>query len=135
MSDKIAQKSDWEVEDMPEKTREFILNRTFSPQDMEALTRGNIPQEMEDKWFWYMDGNRLYAHRSWSGICIYIIEFREDNNHVVTVNDDPQQYKCQDVEEEQLRLNKLLDWWSRPVYDHYGEWISETVDAINAKKQ
>lgn len=29
---------------------------------------------MEDKWFSYMDENTLYAHRSWTGYCIYIIE-------------------------------------------------------------
>lgn len=29
---------------------------------------------MEDKWFSYMDENTLYAHCSWTGYCIYIIE-------------------------------------------------------------
>ena len=33
---------------------------------------------MEDKWFSYMDGNTLYAHRSWTGYCIYIIEINEE---------------------------------------------------------
>ena len=44
---------------------------------------------MEDKWFSYMDGNTLYAHRSWTGYCIYIIEINvETGVHDVTVNRD-----------------------------------------------
>jgi len=77
-----------------------------------------------------MDGPTLFAHRSWTGYCIYQIDFKDNNNHIVRVNRDPEQYKCASVEEDRESLNKLLDWWSEVPYDHYNEWLSETSDAI-----
>ena len=125
-----AQRDDWKTEPMPEQREVFVLKRSFSDGEMAALRRGNVPQAMEDKWFWYMEGSTLWAHRSWTGFCIYQIDFKEDGNHVVTVNRDPDQYKCSSSEEDLETLNKLLDWWTEDQYDHCGEWISETYDAI-----
>ena len=103
---------------------------TVSEEEMDVLRCGNIPQAMEDKWFWYMEGSTLWAHRSWTGYCIYRIDFKEDNNHLVTVNRDPEQYGCTDIEEDIESLNNLLDWWARTPYDYYSEWLSETHDAL-----
>ncbi|MBR0137331.1 MAG: hypothetical protein IJM15_02870 [Erysipelotrichaceae bacterium] len=133
---RIARRKDWKTEAMPDQHETFVLNRSFSDVQMEALRCGNIPKAMEDKWFWYMEGSTLRAHRSWTGNCIYQIDFKEDNNHIVTVNRDPEQYKCTSIEEDRETLNSLLDWWSEAPYDHYNEWLSETYDAIkkNEKK-
>ena len=130
---RAASREDWKTEPMPEKHETFMLHRSISDKDMEALRLGNVPQEMEDKWFWSMEGPVLWAHRSWTGFCIYRIEFKEDNNHFVTVNRDPEQYLCTDIEEDIKTLNNLLDWWIRAPYDHYGERISETHDALKKK--
>ena len=94
----IARRGDRKTKPMPRRHETFILNRTFSDKEMEALRCGNVPQAMEDKWFWYMEGATLWAHRSWSGDCIYRIDFKTDNKHVVTVNRDPDQYNCTSVE-------------------------------------
>ncbi|MBO7676672.1 MAG: hypothetical protein J6S49_04080 [Erysipelotrichaceae bacterium] len=115
---------------MPGQHEIFILERSFTDKQMDALSYGNVPQAMEDKWFWYMEGSTLYAHRSWTGYCIYMIEFREDDHHVVTVNRDPQQYKSSGIEEDIESLNRLLDWWTEVPYDHYNEWLSETYDTL-----
>jgi len=128
---KIATRDDWNIKDMPEKRDTFTLEREFTEEQIVALRRGNIPQEMEDKWFWYMEGDTLYAHRSWTGICVYTVEFAfQENRHRVTVNRDPEQYGGNSVEEDRKRLNRLLDWWTQTDYDHYGEWITETVDML-----
>ena len=128
-----AKKYDWENHDMPAQNDSFILRRSFSEDQMAALRHGNIPQEMEDKWFWYMEGNTLYAHRSWTGFCVFIVEFSSDGNNKVTVNRDPSQYKSVSIEEDRESLNELLNWWSGAPYDYYSEWLSETANAI--KKQ
>ncbi len=128
----VARHDDWKTMPMPENHDTFILSRPFSDDDMVVLSYGNIPQEMEDKWFWYMEGSTLWAHRSWTGFCIYKIDFKEDNNHAVTVNRDPEQYTCTSIEEDIEKLNKLLDWWTDPPYDYYNEWLSETYDALKA---
>ena len=125
-----ARRSDWKTESMPEQHASFVLSRSFSDEEMAALRSGNIPQAMEDKWFWYMEGSSLWAHRSWTGYCIYRIDFQEDHRHVVTVNRDPEQYSCTSTEEDRKTLNILLDWWTQSPYDHCSEWLSETYDAV-----
>lgn len=130
----VARRSDWKTTPMPEQRETFVLNRSFSDQEMFALRCGNVPKAMEDKWFWFMEGSTLWAHRSWTGHCIFRVDFQEDNHHLVTVNRDPEQYRSFGVEEDRESLNKLLDWWTQPPYDHYNEWLSETYDALKKAK-
>ncbi len=127
---RVAQRSDWKTKPMPRQHDTFVLARSFSAAEMDVLRRGNVPQAMEDKWFWYMRGTTLWAYRSWTGYCIYRIDFKEDDHHVVTVNRDPQQYRCTSIEEDVDSLNRLLDWWSEIPYDHYNEWLTEIGDAL-----
>ena len=127
---RIARRDDWKTTPMPEKHETFVLNRPFSEKEMCALRLGNIPKEMEDKWFWYMEGSTLWAHRSWTGFCIYKIDFKEDQRHIVTVNRDPDQYGSTDIEEDLRLLNGLLDWWTKAPYDHRGEWLSEVYESF-----
>ncbi|MBQ5342807.1 MAG: hypothetical protein J6Z24_05035, partial [Oscillospiraceae bacterium] len=135
LTKKTAVRTDWKTLDMPEKNETFLLRRHFREGEMDVLRKGNIPKEMEDKWFWYMDGDTLYAHRSWTGYCIYIIRFTDGGEHQVTVNRDPEQYGCTSIEEDTVTLNKLLDWWCQPQYDYYHEWLSETLDTLKKKEQ
>ena len=129
----VAVKADWKTEPMPEQKESFILKRDFTKEELANLRRGNVPREMEDKWFFYMKRNRLYAYRSWTGFLIYIIEFSSDSNeHKVTVNRFPEQYNCTSIEEDRNMLNNLLNWWTKDHYDYYSEWIEETVN--NLKK-
>ena len=126
----VAKRGDWKTEPMPERHDTFVFKRVFSEKEMEALRCGHVPQAMEDKWFWFMEGSTLWAHRSWTGYCIYRIDFKEDNNHLVTVNRDPAQYTCTSIKDDVESLNKLLNWWADTPYDHYDEWLSETFDAL-----
>ena len=128
---KIALRDDWKNKPMPDRHETFVLHRSFDKQEMDILRMGHIPQEMEDKWFWYMEGSTLFAHRSWTGYCIYEIGFREDDDPVVKVNRDPEQYKCTDIEKDRITLNQLLDDWTKDPYDHYGQWLNEIFDALN----
>jgi hypothetical protein len=94
-----------------------------------------VPEAMEDKWFWYMQGNKLYAHRSWTGICIYIVEFCPGHVLRVHVNRNPKQYYCTSDEEDLQTVNKLFSWWTEAEYDYYGEWMTELVDQIGKTKE
>lgn len=129
----VVKKSDWKTLPMPEEHGTFILDRHFSQRELDILRRGHIPQEMEDKWFWYMEGDKLYGHRSWTGYCIFVVEIGEGSQHKVTVNRYTEQYRSAGDEADRVALNKLLDWWCQPEYDYYGEWLSET--AANLKAQ
>lgn len=127
---RAARRDDWKTEPMPDLHDTFVLNRSFSDEEMDVLRHGSIPQAMEDKWFWYMEEDTLWAHRSWTGYCIYRIDFKEDGHHVVTVNRDPEQYRCTSAEEDTVSLNRLLDRWTQTPYDHYNEWLAETYDML-----
>ncbi len=127
---RAARRDDRKTEPMPALHETFTLSRAFTDDEMSALRRGNIPQSMEDKWFLFMEGSTFWAHRSQTGYCIYRIDFKEDNRHIVTVNRDPEQYRCASVQEDISSLGSLPDMWTRTPYDYYGEWISETYDAL-----
>lgn len=128
----IATKADWEITDMPEANAVFKLERKFTKEQLEILRCGNIPREMEDRWFWYMERNTLYAHRSWSGNCIYIVEINEETGiHRVTVNRDENQYLCTSIQEDIESLNELLDGWAGVPYYYWNEGIDETISSIN----
>lgn len=60
---KIATRDDWNIKEMPEKRDTFTLERAFTEEQIVALRRGNIPQEMEDKWFWYMESHQWRQSR------------------------------------------------------------------------
>lgn len=107
---KNACRDDWKIEPMPEMHETFELSRPLTNKETEALRRGYIPETMDDRWFMYMEGDTLFAHRSWTGRCIFKVDFKEDGHHVVTVNRDPVQYGCNDIEEDIDTLNGLLDW-------------------------
>ena len=127
----VAVKADWQTEPMPDHKETFILKRHFTEEKHKNLRRGNVPKEMEDKWFFYMKRNRLYAHRSWTGIMIYMVELTPGGDeHKVTVNRLPEQYGCTSIEEDREKLNNLLDWWTEEIYDYYHEWLEETVNYL-----
>lgn len=94
--DNKALKSDWKTEPMPKEHVVLSFPHEFSPEDYEKLQFGVIPRQMEDKWFIYFEDNKLYCHRSWTGYCIYIVEFEvsEKSSQIVkiTVNRDKEQY-------------------------------------------
>lgn len=108
ISMKIATKTDWKTLDFPAEVRTFEYNREFSEEELNLLKYGHIPREQEDKWFMYMENNIIYFHRSWTGFGIYKIELKLDNNHMVTVNNDPDQVKV-DFSKKIDLLNSLLD--------------------------
>jgi len=69
---------------------------------------------MEDKWFTFYEEPWLHLHRSWSGFCIYQVQFEliaTGSYRVaqVIVNRDPEQYKGTDDKADALLLAVLLD--------------------------
>lgn len=107
--DYIVTKADWETTPMPEKNTQFTIKRKFSDAEINRLKRGYAPEEMEEKWFYYYEDGKVYFHRSWTGSCIYIVEFHfKTNEHIVTVNRDENQYTNTDIDEDIETINDLL---------------------------
>lgn len=128
----VASKKDWKTEEMPIESESIELIRTFSEADLFNLSFGNIPQQMENKWFWYVDDNKLYAHRSWTGFCIFILELNATSNtHKVIINRNKEQYRSTSIQADLEKINSLLDYWIKPKYDFYMEWLDEILYNIN----
>lgn len=49
MKKRPATANDWRTMPMPEAHDEFSFRRSFTPEQMELLRMGNVPEVMEDK--------------------------------------------------------------------------------------
>lgn len=107
----MVKKTDWNsLADMPQETEHFVLERQLSETEISILKEGHRPEEMEDKWFMYWEDNKLYFHRSWTGICIYIVSLMEGTDKLdVIVNRNPNEYKETNIEQDKTMLQILIN--------------------------
>ena len=81
---------------LPSQVATFVLDVTYAPLDSLLIARGFIPQEMEEKWFVYMEAGHLLFRRSWTGTLIYVVEAEWRGHELylgqVRANRDPEQY-------------------------------------------
>ena len=98
---------------MPEARVRLELARSFTSDEYARLERGLIPQEMEDKWFIYLEDDWLNFHRSWTGFCIYRVRLRqEQDTYTVTevwVNRDYEQYQGRNARVDKKTLTFLIE--------------------------
>ena len=91
----------------------MTLDRMFSPQDMDRIRRGVVPEAMEDKWFIYWKEDMLFFHRSWTGFCTYVVRFAADGDAWMMmqadVNRDPRQYQETDTDRDARLIAYLID--------------------------
>ena len=67
-----------------DKPKRIDIQLYFTNEEFVKLTRGFIPQQMEDKWFIYYDEGWLYFHRSWTGFGIYKAQiFKEHDGYLI----------------------------------------------------
>lgn len=73
---RIAIRDDWKnLYPLPAERQRLVVNRVYTPDEMAIIYRGFIPSCMDDRWFIYYEGRSLFLHRSWSGFCIFRIDF------------------------------------------------------------
>jgi len=82
---------------MPTLQAELAWDRSYSREELSRIRNGLIPDSTEDKWFMYFHRSSLNVHRSWTGACIYIVDFDIQENGAsvakVCVNRDRNQYR------------------------------------------
>lgn len=126
---KIAKPTDWNTKPMPEKNACISLNREFSEDQMAKIKVGVVPEEMEDKWFVFFKDDVLYFHRSWTGYCIYMLQFKQiDNEWLATefiVNQDAHQYMETD-NNDRRKLSYLIDML---LLKQTSDFLIEDVDS------
>ena len=47
---------------------------------LESISEGLIPKDMDEKWFIYFESPYLYVHRSWTGQPVCRLQFNEQNS-------------------------------------------------------
>jgi ADP-ribosylglycohydrolase len=60
--------------------KQIDIDLYFTDKQFSKLTKGLVPQAMEDKWFIYFENDELYFHRSWTGFGIYSAKLKKVEN-------------------------------------------------------
>ena len=101
-----------QTEEMPHKRGFLRFKRDFSQAEFDRLSLGEVPHQMEDKWFIFLDP-WLFFHRSWTGHCIFQLRLQTDgrgyNVAETWVNRDVQQYNSGGTAKELELLSKLIE--------------------------
>jgi hypothetical protein len=110
---KSATKADWRIKKLPSKRTSIALDRRFSPDEIQHIKAGLIPEEMEDKWFIYWQDDTLFFHRSWTGFCLFVVQFLKDGEwyrmRTAELNRNPKQYtETSDAKDASL-ISYLID--------------------------
>jgi hypothetical protein len=99
-------------------TTTLSYSATFTAVEAELLRRGLPPNQMEDKWFIFWEGDSLFVHRSWTGFGIYQVDPRATANQLeatrAMVAADPSQYRRGTDQGETALLDFLIRAPSRP---------------------
>ncbi len=102
----------WETKVMSEKKSLLDFTRHFSQAEFGCLSLGLVPEQMEDRWFIFLEEPWLFFHRSWTGHCIFQLRLQpdEDGYRVAEawVNRDPEQYNSGGPASEIELLSKLV---------------------------
>ena len=61
-------------------------NMLISRQEMQAIAMGYAPVGMADRWFAFMEDDRLFFHRSWTGYGIYEATFAATETGFVMIS-------------------------------------------------
>ncbi len=92
-----AKRNDWKIKVELNESNSLILPfyMEFSQEEKELLEYGNIPQQMEDKWFSYLENNVIHFLRSWTGIEIFKANLESTANdrwaiQTLHLNNDPE---------------------------------------------
>ena len=100
MRKKATTRDDCKVRKMPKSHGTIRVSRRFSAREIEKIRLGFRPESMDDKWFIFYEEDRLYVHRSWTGYCIFVVNFVKDGREYVArevqVNGNPKQYGASD---------------------------------------
>jgi ADP-ribosylglycohydrolase len=70
----VATKDSWQTQPMPDgETSTVTMDMPITKEQLNILSKGHIPEVMEDHWFMYCDTDRQHIlyYRSWTGMCAF----------------------------------------------------------------
>lgn len=100
MQHRAITRADWKLHKMSKAHAAISVKREFSAPEMESIRLGFRPDSMDDHWFIFFEQDRLYIHRSWTGYCIFIMQFSDRAHGCVAcelqANRNPKQFGPRD---------------------------------------
>lgn len=130
-----ATRRHWKNYPLTAQHKQINLKIDFPADDMTRIKRGVLPREMEDKWFMFFEDDKLYCHRSWTGLCVYVAHFNpqeggaalsmlelDDTNDLVRGDDAAMVHQF-------LWLIAVLMFDSRASYPASGSPEKDAIDA------
>lgn len=106
-------KEDWKTRPLPKLRTTIALDAPYDSDAMTRIRKGFLPKVMEEKWFAWFDEPTLHLHRSWTGSCIYQVNFASSGDGwqatAALVNRNPKQYSCVDDDEDRQTISELID--------------------------
>lgn len=108
-----ATRDSWQNAPMPDARTLLSFERQFTPAEYQRLSLGLIPEDMDDRWFIFLEDDILYICRSWSGQCLYQLQFEaEGDNYRIKetwANRDETQYESSGDEYDIAVISGLID--------------------------
>ena len=102
-----ADRSSWEIRPASGPLLPVQYQDDFNSQELELLSLGLVPQEMEDKWFIFREDDEVFFHRSWTGHLVYQISLDGATVKSAYVVDDPSFYR-RGTDDYEARLLRFL---------------------------
>ena len=90
--------------------------KTWSASDWYRIERGHLPQHLEDKWFSYVEAQRLFLHRRWTGIGIYEVQFDTNGDRWRIT--------------EALITNDVNVWWGRGTDEQASVRLEMLIEGV-----
>lgn len=110
----FATKDDWNLKPFSDRHVNFMLKHYLTDEQVQLLKFGYKPSGMDEKWFLYYEGGRLYFYRSWTGLCMYVVTLNANSDQQYVTAYAYNQYSLDDIEEFASEvLNSLLPHFAR----------------------
>jgi len=105
--------SNFKLSAMPKKHASLGMNREFSEYESYLISKGLLPKGSDDKWLIFREGDKLYFHRSWTGLCIYEVHLQMRDTRIYFsscyINRNPKQYPGTNDAYDLALINWLVD--------------------------
>jgi hypothetical protein len=108
-----ARRGQWKHTPVPQPQSIPPPSKRWTQAEWTQIKQGFVPAAMEDKWFAFVEDDRLYLHRSWTGFGVYEAQFAsEDRGWAIAealVAGDHDTYRRGSDAYESLQLELLID--------------------------
>ena len=99
--------------------------RVWTSQEWNLIRRGHRSQDMDDRWHAFVEDQRLYLHRSWTGRGVYEAQFTAGAGgwqiSSAMVTGDRDSYGRGGDEYESALLEAVIEWTLLDVFGGAGE--------------